>query len=584
MALHRRGKYGVRVARWIRLLVLGTALAIPGPRDAHAQQDATAVPQGQSPQASALSRRLLSHVPIMLDGRMVFEAQAYLDGRSPDEVASSIERRLTVIAGDPFYSPDLLTIRREGTKAVVYYRDDVVGVIGQDQAAAMGQTAEDVAGYIVQSTKLAIEGYRARRAPAATTKAVSEMAAATAVLIACLVGLRWGGRRSSRRVLARLQGGKGLKMGTVVLAPDRVAALQLRWLKRARWFMAAVLVIAYVLVAFGVYPMTAGYVYSLIDYLVEPLRMLWGATLLHVSDFAFILVMVVLTRYLLKFLKWLFDAATAGTVVLPGVMPEWAPMLFKVVRFAAVAIAVVIVYPYIPGSSTDAFKGIGIITGALFTLGATGIAGNALGGLVLMLSGTFRLGDRIRIGEVTGDVVATTFVLTRLRTIKNEIVSLPNGAVMSTGVVNYSAKARDGGLILHTEVTIGYDAPWRTVHQLLIDAALRTEHILAEPAPFVLQTSLNDYHISYQINAYTRDANVMQDTYGALHQNIQDAFNAGGIEILSPAYYSLRDGNTLTIPASYPARQAPPKRFEVRVERSGPERSGGTGASGATGL
>jgi small-conductance mechanosensitive channel len=251
--------------------------------------------------------------------------------------------------------------------------------------------------------------------------------------------------------------------------------------------------------------------------------------------------------------------------VIPGVSPDWAMLAYKVLRIGVVAMAAVVVYPYIPGSDTEAFKGIGIFAGALFTLGASGMAGNILGGLALTFAGTFHVGDRVKIGEVVGDVVQTTLMLTRVRSIRNEIVTIPNSTILAGHIVNYSTEARGRGLVLVTEVTIGYDAPWRKVHELLIEAARRTPEVLATPAPFVLQHSLNDYHVSYEIWAYTANATDMFLTYGALHQNIQDSFNEGGIEILSPGYASLRDGNTTTIPASYrDGRYAPPP-FRVRV-------------------
>ncbi|HUL98835.1 MAG TPA: mechanosensitive ion channel domain-containing protein, partial [Mycobacterium sp.] len=248
------------------------------------------------------------------------------------------------------------------------------------------------------------------------------------------------------------------------------------------------------------------------------------------------------------------------------VQADWALLLYKALRLAVMAVTAVMIYPYIPGSDTEAFKGIGIFAGALFTLGASGMAGNMIGGLALAFTGTFRIGDRIKIGDTLGDVVETTLLMTRIRSIKNEIVTIPNGAVMTGQIINYSRIARTEGLILTAEVTIGYDAPWRTVHGLLVDAARRTRNILAEPAPFVLQKSLNDFNVSYTLWAYTADAAAMIPTYGELHQNIQDSFNEGGVEILSPAYSYLRDGNTITIPESYRHEGYRPEPFKVQVD------------------
>jgi small-conductance mechanosensitive channel len=175
----------------------------------------------------------------------------------------------------------------------------------------------------------------------------------------------------------------------------------------------------------------------------------------------------------------------------------------------------------------------------------------------------FRIGDRVRISDTVGDVIEKTLLVTRVRTIKNEDITIPNSMILNSHIVNYSAVIDQSGLILHTGVTIGYDAPWRKVHELLIHAALNTKYILKEPAPFVLQTSLNDFYVSYEINAYTDMPSKMAVIYSELHQNIQDSFNAGGVEIMSPHYSSLRDGNTTTIPEENLPKTYTPPAFRI---------------------
>ena len=160
----------------------------------------------------------------------------------------------------------------------------------------------------------------------------------------------------------------------------------------------------------------------------------------------------------------------------------------------------------------------------------------------------FKLGDQIKLNDTTGNVIEKTPLVTRIRTPKNEVVTIPNSFMMSSHTVNYSASAREYGLIIHSEVTIGYDAPWRLVHELLIDAALNTPGVVDSPRPFVLQTSLSDWYPVYQVNAYIQNAEDLQQIYSILHQNIQDRFNEAGVEIMSPHYMAMRDGNETTIP------------------------------------
>ena len=219
---------------------------------------------------------------------------------------------------------------------------------------------------------------------------------------------------------------------------------------------------------------------------------------------------------------------------------------------------IVVIFPYLPGSDSPIFKGISVFLGFLFTFGSAGSLANLIAGLVLTYMRLFKIGDRVKIDDVVGDVIEKSSLVTRVRTIKNEIVSIPHSKVMSSHTINYSSDAPEKGLIIHTTVTIGYDVPWKDMHKALIEAATRTELILDTPEPFVLQTSLDDFYVSYQINGYTREPGKQAVIYSDLHRHIQDVCNENGIEILSPHYRAARDGNMSTIPAPYL-----PKDYEV---------------------
>jgi small-conductance mechanosensitive channel len=227
---------------------------------------------------------------------------------------------------------------------------------------------------------------------------------------------------------------------------------------------------------------------------------------------------------------------------------------------------IVVLYPYLPGSGSPVFQGVSVFLGFLFTFGSAGSLSNVISGLILTYMRLFKIGDRVKIGEVRGDVIEKSLLVTRVRTIKNEIISIPNSTVMSSHTINYSSEAPGLGLILHATVTIGYDVPWKDMHQALIDAALRTEYVLHDPEPFVLQTGLEDFYVSYQINAYIREANKQTDIYSDLFQNIQDVCNERGIEIMSPHYRAARDGNTTTIPGSYLPKDYKTPGFNVNIK------------------
>jgi small-conductance mechanosensitive channel len=211
-------------------------------------------------------------------------------------------------------------------------------------------------------------------------------------------------------------------------------------------------------------------------------------------------------------------------------------------------LTVVMIFPYIPGSGSDAFKTVAIFLGVLLSLGSTSFVGNIMAGVSLTYMNPFRMGDRVKIGDITGDIVEKTLLITRIRTIKNVIVTVPNSVVLSREVENFSSRSKDARLILHTTVTIGYEVPWRDVQSALLAAVPGVEGLLENPPPFVLQTALDNYFVAYQLNVSTDDPNRMATIYSDLHRSIQDSFAKVGIEIMTPSYYSLRDGSRSTIP------------------------------------
>ena len=313
----------------------------------------------------------------------------------------------------------------------------------------------------------------------------------------------------------------------------------------------------------GFFPWTRPVANEILAYVLVPLATIAKAVAACLPDLLFIVILVVIAKYLLKIMKVFFLEVEKETVKLSGFYPEWAKPTYKILSLLVVAFFAVVAFPFIPGSGSSAFKGISIFLGVLFSLGSQSAISNIIAGFVLTYRRAFRVGDRVKIVEFTGDVVEIRLQVTTLLTIKNEEVVIPNAVILNNSVINYSARARDKGLILHTGVTIGYDAPWRKVHELLLSAAEHTSGLLREPAPFVLQQSLDDFYVAYEVNAYTDNPQGMATIYSKLHENIQEAFNEGGVEILSPHYTQIRDGNKVTIPESYLPKDYVPAALRI---------------------
>ena len=284
------------------------------------------------------------------------------------------------------------------------------------------------------------------------------------------------------------------------------------------------------------FPWTRPIAGKLLGYVTSPIgtigKAIWGA----IPNLLFVAVIAFFTVVMLKAMKLLFKGLESGMIKIQGFYPEWSQPTYKICRIMIVAFAVVVAFPYIPGSGSPAFKGISIFLGVLFSLGSTSAIANILAGYSLTYRRVFKIGDRVKIADFVGDVIEMRLQVVNLRTIKNEVIVVPSSMIVGSHVINYSTLAKETGLILHTKITIGYDAPWRQVEALLLMAAEKTPGILREPAPFILQTSLDDFYVSYELNVYSDDPQKMIETYANLHRNIQDAFNEYDVQIMSPSY------------------------------------------------
>ena len=315
-----------------------------------------------------------------------------------------------------------------------------------------------------------------------------------------------------------------------------------------RYILMGIQLVITVPLIFIIFPQTEGLAYRLLGYIWNPIRKIFVDIIDYIPNLFTIIVIWYAVKYLVRMVLYLAREIEAGRLKFNGFYPDWAMPTFHIVRFLLYAFMIAMIYPYLPGSKSGVFQGISVFVGLIVSLGSSTVIGNIIAGLVITYMRPFKMGDRIKLNDTTGDIIEKTPLVTRIRTPKNEVVTVPNSFIMSSHTVNYSTSAREYGLIIHSEVSIGYDVPWRQVNQILIDAALNTPGVVDDPRPFVLETSLSDWYPVYQINAYIKEAHKMAQIYSDLHQTIQDKFNEAGIEIMSPHYMAVRDGNATTMP------------------------------------
>jgi small-conductance mechanosensitive channel len=347
---------------------------------------------------------------------------------------------------------------------------------------------------------------------------------------------------------------------------DRQLIIMRILLKTIWWIVLILLIVSTLLSIFYLLPWTKDISIALVGFVVNPLKNILVSFWEYVPNLITIIVILIVARLIIRFFKFIKEELEKETLKIPGFYPEWALPTFNIFRVLIIIFTIVAVWPYLPGSGSQVFQGVSVFFGLVFSLTSASALSNFMAGLTITYTRAFKLGDRVKIGDVTGDIIEKSMLVTKIRTIKNEEITVPNNKIMNSEVINYSTCAPDMGLIMHTSVTIGYDAPWRQVHQLLIDAALHTQQILKNPKPFVLQSALNDFYICYELKAYTRSPNEMAVIFSNLHQNIQDSFNKAGVEIMSPHYKAVRDGNTIAIPEENRAEGYNPPSFRVEKE------------------
>jgi len=402
-------------------------------------------------------------------------------------------------------------------------------------------------------------------------------AAATLLLLGCL----WGLRRAARRVTQALRERPALQPAPAEAPAGRVPKQrnplagrevlhELATLVRlALGAFAAVALWLWAAALLALLPGMREPARRALGIVLDPLLLAADAVLDYAPRLAYIAAVGFIAFALIRVARFGFAELGKRALHLPGFPAEWAAPTYGIVRFLVLAFAAVMAFPYLPGAGTPAFDAISIFLGVLFSLGSSGAVSNLVAGTVLTYTQAFRIGDRVRIADTEGDVIGRALLATRIRTIKNVDVTVPNARVLAEHIVNYSAAAQGPGLVLHEQVTIGYDVPWRRVHELLIEAARRTGHVLQDPAPYVLQSGLDDFYARYTVNATTREPNRQAAIYSELRGHIQDAFHEAGIEITSAHYTALRDGSRPARPGAPPAADAQPLRValvEVKTE------------------
>jgi len=503
---------------------------------------APAVAQDRSDQSAATSATdadLLApaRAPVIIDGEELFSVRG-MSVYPAERRARDIEARIRGLASDAGVDATSLTLDDQPRATWILANGRRVLAVLDEDAALEAADRRLVAEGLRVRTWEAIAAYRAARQPAVLWRHALLTLAATVALLAAAFACR----RLFSRLSTFLEHRYRQRVGDVhIQSVQFVKAAQLwRSLSGVLSFVWAVAVVvmvfAYLRYVLALFPWTRGTANHLMAFAIDPMRSLSLGIVGLIPNFVFLFVLFLLTRYILRLVRLFFDSVANERVRLRNFDSVWASPTYKLVRIVVISFALVVAYPSVPGSGTEAFKGVTLFLGIVISLGSSSIVGNVLSGYGMTYRRTFHIGDIVRIGQHVGAVHEMRLLVTHLCTAKNEEVIVPNSAIMSAEVVNYSSLAKERGLVLHTTVNIGYETPWRQVEAMLIESAARTPGLLRDRPPFVHQTSLGPFSITYEINVYCDTPVGMRARYSELHRNILDVFNEYGVQIMTPAY------------------------------------------------
>ncbi len=506
----------------------------------------------------------LAGYPVMLDNDTVLTITTGIGAFNARARSEAITKNLLQLAKSTSFNEDSLKINHLKDYFYISHRSQTLVSISFDDTIYTGKSQAETAEIYKANIADAIKKYQ-------EFNRLENIITRILIILGVLVGYYFIFklfnilfRRINHRIVNNQKWVKDFNIRNYVLLDKEKFGRTIGWaLKIVKIVLLIFLFYLTLPIIFVQFPVTEHIAKMLIGWVLSPFASFFRSLVAFLPNFITIIVIIFITKYINAGVNFLALEIETGKLVLPGFHPDYAKTTANLIKVLIIIFAIVAIFPYLPGSDSKIFQGISVFIGVLFSLGSSSAISNIVAGIVITYMRPFKVSDRIKFGDMLGIVIEKNLLVTRIRTTKNEDITIPNSSILSGNVINYSKAAKNEGIIIYTTVTIGYDAPWRTVHQLLIDAAWESEGIEKEPKPYVLQTSLDDFYVSYQINAYTKLPAKMPLIYSNLHQNIQDKFNEGGVEIMSPHYKTLRDGNTTTIPSDYLSENYVAPAFKV---------------------
>ena len=456
--------------------------------------------------------------------------------------AYNVVSRIHNLYEDDFVKVDSFKIENNEISTDIVYKDLVITSVTELDALLEGKSKEEIATNYLKRIQ---DSITTERADNSITKLLTRIGLVFLILVVfsiLILLINKLKKYGTQRILTeRTQRIKDIKIKNYVLVTSvQKTRMFINAINILRW--ALIILIAFIMlpIVFSVFPFTQSWASNLIGLFTKPLKTAVLAIWDYIPNLITVFVILVVMRYAVRFVKYIFSEIDKGKLEVNGFHRDFAMPTFTIVRFLLQAFTLVLIFPYLPGANSDIFKGISVFIGVLFSLGSSSAISNIIAGLVITYMRPFRIGDRITIADKTGVVIEKSPLVTRLRTIKNEEITIPNSSVLSGNTVNYSTFSEDG-ICFQVELTVGYEEPWQRIHELLLNIPPRIKRVNLNPAPFVLQKKLDDFYVLYELNIYIAKSAEIELAKSEIFQSILDDFLAAGIEMNGPHIFAKVD-------------------------------------------
>ncbi|HGJ66390.1 TPA: mechanosensitive ion channel [bacterium] len=477
--------------------------------------------------------------PITLMGETLFFVYDKVGSFSSKDRAKAISDRLSQIRKDRSVDLNDIVISDKLNYTEISIDDVIIMTVTNGDAQAVNMSRQALAKDYAQNIQNELISIREQTKIKNILVAIVLSLAITGILIIA-IGLLYKliGFFSSRVDWWRGTKIQSLKIQEFeIISANRIAII-IKSIARILYFVVLIITIYfYVPFILSLFPLTRGFAEKLVGYILSWLNSLWKVVVFYVPYIFITIIVILIAYYVLKLIRLLFREIEKGTIKPSGFNSDWAQPTYKLIRLSIIIIAIIIVLLNVFGIDSKMLKWGFIFLGCLIVLSSISSMSNFIAGIVIIYMNSFSIGDYIKVDDIMGKVIFRSLLVTRIRTDKNIEVTIPNSVMLKSHIFNFScAIVHEKSFILNTTISIGYKVSWRKVHEILIESALLTRNILKEPSPFVLQKSLDKFHVNYELNAYTDKPDMMASIYSELHQNIQDKFNEAQIEIMTPNY------------------------------------------------